>query len=56
MAMAITQAPAPALACVVGITGKVGDGEDVVVLVAAVVGGMSKPIIISLNFLVLVLP
>ncbi len=53
--MAIAQAQAPALACVAGVTGKVGDGEDVIVFVAAVIGGVSKPIIISLNFLLLVL-
>jgi hypothetical protein len=53
MAMAITLAQALALACIAGITGKVGDGEDVVVLVTAVVGGVSKPIIICLNFLYL---
>ncbi len=52
----IAQARAPALTCVTGVTGEVDDGEDVVVLIATVVGGVSKPIIISLNFLVLVLP
>jgi hypothetical protein len=52
----ITRAQALALACATGITGKVGDGEDVVVLVAAIVGGVLKQKIFSLNFLVLVLP
>jgi hypothetical protein len=54
--MAIARAQAPALACVAGITGKVGNGEDVIVLVAVVVGGVSKQMRISLNFLVLALP
>jgi hypothetical protein len=54
--MAIAQAQAPALTCVGGVTGEVGDGEDAIVLVAAIVGGVSKPTKISLNFSVLVLP
>jgi hypothetical protein len=54
--MAIAIAQAPTLTCVAGVTGKVGDGEDVVVVIAAIVGGVSKPIISSLNLLVLVLP
>jgi hypothetical protein len=56
MAMAIAWAQAPSVACVLVVTGKVGDGEDVVVLVAAVIGGVSKLIIICLNYLLLVLP
>ncbi len=36
MAMAITQAPTPALACIAGVTGKEGDGKDVIVLIAVV--------------------
>jgi hypothetical protein len=54
--MAIALAQAPALASVAGVTCTVGNGEDVVALIAAVVGGVSKPIIISINFLVLELP
>jgi hypothetical protein len=54
--MAIARAPVPALACIAGITGKGGNGKDVVVLAAILVGGGSKPIIISLHFLILVLP
>ncbi len=37
-AMAITRAPGPALASVVGVTGKGGDGKDVIVLIAIVIG------------------
>jgi hypothetical protein len=36
--MAIAQAPTPTLACIAGITGKGGDGKDVIVLVAVIVG------------------
>jgi hypothetical protein len=36
--MAIARAPAPALACIAGIIGEGGDGKDIVVLVAVVVG------------------
>ncbi len=35
-AIAIAQAPTPALACIAGITGKEGDGKDVIVLIAVV--------------------
>jgi hypothetical protein len=56
MAMAITLAPAPALACVVGVTGKGRDGKDVPVLIAVFIGRGVKPIIIILNFLVIVPP
>jgi hypothetical protein len=38
MAMAIAQAPTPALACIAGVTCKGGDGKDVIVLVTVVVG------------------
>jgi hypothetical protein len=38
MAMAITQAQDPALACVAGITGKGSNGKDVIVLITIVVG------------------
>jgi hypothetical protein len=40
--MAITQAPAPALACVKGITGKGGNSKDVVVLAAVIIGMSAK--------------
>jgi hypothetical protein len=35
--MAIAQAPAPALACITGITGEGGNGNDVVVLITIIV-------------------
>ncbi len=37
-AMAISHTPTPTLACIVGITGKGGDGKDVIVLIVVVVG------------------
>jgi hypothetical protein len=42
MAMAIAQAPTPALACIMGVTGKGGDGKDIIVLVAIIVGRGNK--------------
>ncbi len=47
----ITPAPTPALACIVGVTGKGRDGKAVIVPV--VVGGVSKLILTSLTFLYL---
>jgi hypothetical protein len=53
MAMAIAQAPTPALACIMGVTGKGGDGKDIIVLVAIVVGRGNKTKIVSLTLLYL---
>jgi hypothetical protein len=54
--MAIAQAPAPALACIVGNIGKGGDSEDVLILIAIVVNMVVKINNNLLNFLALVLP
>ncbi len=41
--MMIAQAPSPALTCVAGVPGKGGNGEDVVVLIAIIIGRGVKP-------------